>query len=196
MQPLPGCCPSSAKRMTRSSTTPLLSFRGLLYLLVDQRPSLLSHLQKYDHAGVALFRDKNARVALSDFPAEIIQDPASESVSLVIDALDECIDDEDRAQFLKFLVQQLSVGSRTKWIVSSRNWPQIEELIKGRCSACAIPDRRKTLGLLPSTTLIGQLVATNARRPTKYASPLMGKHRLDGLGNPIGLGRTAKVSRA
>jgi hypothetical protein len=35
--------------------------RGLLYLLVKQQPSLVSHIQKeHDHAGKALFKDANA----------------------------------------------------------------------------------------------------------------------------------------
>ena len=106
--------------------------RGLLYLLFDQRPSLLSHVRKkYDHAGKVLFEDKNAWVALSEVLADVLQDPALESAYLVIDALDECIDDGDRVKLLKFLVQQSSVGSRAKWIVSSRNWLQIEEQLKG-----------------------------------------------------------------
>jgi hypothetical protein len=40
--------------------------RGLLYLLVVQQPSLLSHvLEKHDHAGKAVFEDVNAWVSLS-----------------------------------------------------------------------------------------------------------------------------------
>jgi hypothetical protein len=35
--------------------------RGLLYLLVDQQPSLVLHVQKrHNHAGKALFEDANA----------------------------------------------------------------------------------------------------------------------------------------
>jgi hypothetical protein len=35
--------------------------RGLVYLLVDQQPSLVSHIRtKYDHAGKSLFEDVNA----------------------------------------------------------------------------------------------------------------------------------------
>jgi hypothetical protein len=42
--------------------------RGLLYLLVDQQPSLVSHIRaKHDRAGKALFEDANAWVALRDF---------------------------------------------------------------------------------------------------------------------------------
>ncbi|RYP45277.1 hypothetical protein DL768_008353 [Monosporascus sp. mg162] len=47
--------------------------RGLIYLLVDQQRSLLSHIQeKYDHAGKALFEDVNAWVALSDILTSIL----------------------------------------------------------------------------------------------------------------------------
>jgi hypothetical protein len=35
--------------------------RGLLYMLVSQQPSLISHIRtKYDHVGKALFEDANA----------------------------------------------------------------------------------------------------------------------------------------
>jgi hypothetical protein len=35
--------------------------RGLIYILIDQQPSLVSHIQKkYDHVGKALFEDANA----------------------------------------------------------------------------------------------------------------------------------------
>jgi hypothetical protein len=40
--------------------------RGLIYMLVSQQPSLVSHIQKmYNHAGKPLFEDTNAWVALS-----------------------------------------------------------------------------------------------------------------------------------
>ena len=37
--------------------------RGLLYLLIDQQPSLISHIQKkhHDHAGQSLYKDANAQ---------------------------------------------------------------------------------------------------------------------------------------
>ena len=122
-------CQAADKELNNATAV----LRGLLYLLIDQQPSLFSYVRKkYDHAGKALFEDKNAWVALSGVLAEMLQDEASKDAYLVIDALDECIDDRDRATLLKFLVQQSSVvGSRAKWIVSSRNWPQIEEQLHG-----------------------------------------------------------------
>lgn len=64
--------------------------RGLLFQLIDQRPSLLStHIRnKYDHAGKALFEDQNARFALSEILTEVLQDLDLPPTTLVIDALD------------------------------------------------------------------------------------------------------------
>jgi archaellum biogenesis ATPase FlaH len=104
--------------------------RGLLYLLVDQQPSLISHIRKkYDRAGKALFEDANAWVALSEIFTNILQDPNLNQTYLVIDALDECIS-ADLPKLLDFIVQKSSISHRTKWIVSSRNWPDIEERLE------------------------------------------------------------------
>jgi hypothetical protein len=51
--------------------------RGLVYLLVDQQPSLVSYIRKkHDHAGKTLFEDANAWVALSEIFTNILQDPS------------------------------------------------------------------------------------------------------------------------
>ncbi|KAH0553388.1 hypothetical protein GP486_006539 [Trichoglossum hirsutum] len=50
--------------------------RGLVYLLVDQQPSLISHIRKkYDHAGRALFEDANAWVCRNLKLGSIRRDP-------------------------------------------------------------------------------------------------------------------------
>ncbi|KAF2179641.1 HET-domain-containing protein [Zopfia rhizophila CBS 207.26] len=103
--------------------------RGLLYLLVDQQPSLVSHIRKkHDHAGKALFEDANAWVALSEIFTNILQDSSLNSTYLIVDALDEC--EVDLPKLLDFIVQKSCVSSRVKWIVSSRNWPDIEERLE------------------------------------------------------------------
>ncbi|USP75766.1 uncharacterized protein yc1106_03040 [Curvularia clavata] len=103
--------------------------RGLLYMLVRQQPSLASHVRKkYDHAGKSLFEDANAWVALTEIFADALQDASLGITYLIIDALDECI--ADRLQLLSFIVKQSSASSRVKWILSSRNWPTIEEQIE------------------------------------------------------------------
>lgn len=100
--------------------------RGLLYLLIDQQPSLISHIQKrHDHAGKGLFEDANAWVTLSDIFTNVLQDPSLESTYLIIDALDECMTGEEK--LLDFIAQKSSLCPHVKWLVSSRNWPSIEE---------------------------------------------------------------------
>jgi hypothetical protein len=100
--------------------------RGLLYMLVHQQPSLVSHIRKkYDHAGKSLFEDANAWVALSEIFADMLQDASLSTTYLIIDALDECV--TDLPKLLAFIAKQSSASSRVKWVVSSRNWPDIEE---------------------------------------------------------------------
>jgi hypothetical protein len=103
--------------------------RGLLYMLVSQQPSLVSHIRKrHDHAGKALFEDANAWVALTEIFADVLQDSQLRATYLVIDALDECV--TDLAKLLYFIAKQSSASSRVKWIMSSRNWPEIEEQLE------------------------------------------------------------------
>jgi hypothetical protein len=100
--------------------------RGLIYLLVSQQPALISHVrEQYDLAGRSTFEGTNAWVALWEIFTAILQDPVLRTTYLIIDALDECVTDLTR---LLHLVAQMScVSSRVKWIVSSRNWQEIEE---------------------------------------------------------------------
>ncbi|KAF2195025.1 hypothetical protein K469DRAFT_2455 [Zopfia rhizophila CBS 207.26] len=101
--------------------------RGLLYLLIDQQPSLVSHIRKkYDHAGKALFEDANSWVVLSEIFINILQDPSLNSTYFIIDALDECV--TDLLKLLDFIVHRSS--SHGKWIVSSRNEAHIEQRLR------------------------------------------------------------------
>jgi len=101
--------------------------RGLLYLLVDQQPSLISHIQKqHDLAGKSLFEDTNAWVSLSDIFTNVLQDPSLKNTYLIIDALDECVT-ADLPKLLDFIIKKSTISPRVKWIVSSRNWPTIEK---------------------------------------------------------------------
>ncbi|CEJ62843.1 hypothetical protein PMG11_11328 [Penicillium brasilianum] len=100
--------------------------RGLIYSLVVRQASLLSHVRsRYDQAGKTLFEDVNAWNALSDIFNNILKDPILQNTYLLIDALDECT--ADLPLLLDLIVQESSTHSHVKWIVSSRNWPGIEE---------------------------------------------------------------------
>jgi hypothetical protein len=99
--------------------------RGLLYMLVTQQPPLASHIRKkHDHAGKAMFEDANAWVVLVEIFEAVLQDPSLRMTYLIIDALDECV--TDLPKLLEFVAKQSSASFRVKWIVSSRNWPDIE----------------------------------------------------------------------
>jgi hypothetical protein len=111
---------------TNSATAVL---RGLLYMLVHQQPSLVSHIRKkHDHAGKSLFEDANAWFALTGIFVDVLQDTSLNTAYLVIDALDECI--IDRPKLLGFIARQSSLSPCVKWIVSSRNWRAIEEQLE------------------------------------------------------------------
>ncbi|KAG9198744.1 hypothetical protein G6514_009608 [Epicoccum nigrum] len=99
--------------------------RGLLYLLVSEQPALTAHVRKrYDEAGRSMFEDANAWITLTETFADVLQDPNLDTTYILVDALDECT--ADLPKLLHFLAQQSSASSRVKWIVSSRNWPEIK----------------------------------------------------------------------
>jgi hypothetical protein len=103
--------------------------RGLIYMLLNQQPFLSSHiLNKYEQAGKSLFEDANAYIALSEVLANILRDPSVQSIYLVVDALDECTD--GLSALLNFIMQTSSTSPCIKWLVSSRNWPQIEQRLE------------------------------------------------------------------
>jgi hypothetical protein len=87
--------------------------RGLVYLLIEQQLSLISHIRKkYDHAGKTLFENANTWVALSEIFTNILQDPSWNSTYVIIDALDEC--ETGLPQLLGLIVQITSTSSHVK----------------------------------------------------------------------------------
>lgn len=120
--------------------------RGLIYLLVLQRPSLFSHAKdKYKHGKTAFFESENTWFALSEIFLDMLNDPASKGTILIVDALDECTTHRD--QLLKVITQ----ASHAKWIISSRDWPEIRERL------IDLP-QQKTLELELESSLISMAV--------------------------------------
>lgn len=103
--------------------------RDLIYLLIDQQSSLISHVWKsYDQADKTLFENANILVALSEIFKGILQDSSLKNDYLIVDALDECI--IDLSQLLDLIIWMLSSSFNVKWIVSSRNWSKIEKKLE------------------------------------------------------------------
>jgi nucleoside phosphorylase len=114
-------CQASDIRLSNATAV----LRGLIYMIVVQRPLLISHVrEKYDKSGKKLFDDSNAWEALSKILMAILNDTRLNDVILIVDALDECV---EGLPLLLELLSQASSSSQAKWIVSSRNWPLIEE---------------------------------------------------------------------
>ncbi|KAM0524770.1 hypothetical protein ACHAPE_000871 [Trichoderma viride] len=98
---------------------------GLMFMLVDQQPALMHHIRnKYEASGKDLFLGENSWFALSEIFSDMLKDPALTHAYLLIDALDECT--SDREKLLDLVVENLSTSSQVKWILSSRNWLEIE----------------------------------------------------------------------
>ncbi|KAK5739252.1 hypothetical protein LTS12_025331, partial [Elasticomyces elasticus] len=115
-------CQAADSRINNATSV----LRGLLYMLLDQQPSLASHIQRqHNHAGKTLFEDVNSWVVVSDVFSKVLQDSRLRSTVLVVDALDECT--SGLQELLGYISQRSSLTPRVKWLVSSRNWPPIEE---------------------------------------------------------------------
>ncbi|KAB8253536.1 WD40-repeat-containing domain protein [Aspergillus pseudonomiae] len=95
--------------------------RCLIRQLVDQHPSLISHLRKYYDQ----YEDAISWYTLSRVFTDILEDQTMPRTFLVIDGLDEC--QAGLSDLLHKIMQDWSLYSHVKWLVSSRNWPSIRE---------------------------------------------------------------------
>ncbi|KAF5630239.1 vegetatible incompatibility het-e-1 [Fusarium tjaetaba] len=113
-------CQATEARLSNATAV----LRGLVYLLLIQRPSLISHIEeKYDHGGKQLFEDGNAWQALSKIFTTMLEDPVLDGVLLIVDALDECTTDQEK------LLDLIIKSKNVKWILTSRNWLEIEQVL-------------------------------------------------------------------
>ncbi|KAH0523411.1 hypothetical protein TsFJ059_008419 [Trichoderma semiorbis] len=118
-------CQATDQQLNNASA----ALRGLIFMLAKQQPSLISHIRKkYDEAGKKLFEGLNTWIALSDIFTAILQDPTLKRTYLIIDAIDECVSDFEK--LLDLIVHATGINAGVKWIVSSRNWPKIEERLR------------------------------------------------------------------
>ncbi|CAG7554635.1 unnamed protein product [Fusarium equiseti] len=119
-------CQATEPRL-RTATNVL---RGLLWSLVRTRPQMIHHVRKeYKKEGKGVFSDSNAWQILCDILIAILEDEdLVEDCVFVIDALNEFTTERD--QLLRFIIRA-STSYKDKWIVSSRNWFEIEKRLDG-----------------------------------------------------------------
>ena len=103
--------------------------RGLIYLLCEQQPHLVSYLRtRYEGPGAKLFQDAKNFHELANILEAMLRDEQLQNAYLVVDALDECIADRD--SLLRLITHHIVVLPRVKWIISSRNILSIENLLE------------------------------------------------------------------
>jgi WD40 repeat protein len=104
--------------------------RGLIYMLVAQREQLMRHVEKrYEAAGSMLFEGPNAIHALREILSDILNDPSLTMTYLLVDALDEC--SSGLSSLLGIITDDtLAPRSKVKWLVTSRNVPEIEQYLQ------------------------------------------------------------------
>ena len=113
--------------------TPTAVLRCLVWLVLVQQPSLISYVRdKYVTAGPNLFKDDNAFYVLRDAFKNMLKDTRLKRAFLIVDALDECIDKDKPglAQLLDFISTTVVTSPNIKWLVSSRNRPDIESRLR------------------------------------------------------------------
>ena len=119
-------CQNTVAELNRATSV----LRGLIYLLISEHKNLIHHLQEpYNEAGNRLFEGRNALSSLWRILLNILQDKSLSTVYLIIDALDEC--DNDIFQLIELIVDERAYSqSNVKWLLTSRNEPQIKELLE------------------------------------------------------------------
>ena len=158
--------------------------RGLLYLLIDQQPSLISHLQKrHGDAGKELFQDTNSWVVLEDIFANVLKDTRLEATYLVIDALDECTGDLNK--LLGFIIRSLSLSTQVKWVLSSRNWHSIYEQFEQTNSAVRLSLELNKASIAAAVSIYIQYEVDRLALHKKY-NPTMRENVLQYLGSNAG----------
>ena len=111
--------------------------RGLTYLLCRKKPTLCRYLrQKYAEAGENLFEGPNILYSLWMTLLKILEDPSVPRYYILVDALDEC-DSQSLQSFLRLLVKDVpGLNKKVKWILTSRNEPQITEQLRRARHSC------------------------------------------------------------
>ncbi|KAG5656877.1 hypothetical protein KAF25_011046 [Fusarium avenaceum] len=120
-------CQASEARLNDATSV----LRGLLYSLVYRYPQLVPHIRTERPAiGSEQFEGLNAWEALSDLLEVTLRHPYLHGVVLLLDALDECVDIDDRRKLLEFFRRMSSSPAHHfKFIVTSRGWQDIRKRI-------------------------------------------------------------------
>ncbi|KAK4915254.1 hypothetical protein LTR66_017100, partial [Elasticomyces elasticus] len=110
---------------------PTSVLRGLIWMLVRQEKSLISHLYPFKVKGSNAFNENSVFYSLRSAFRAMLQDSSLRRVYLVIDALDECRREEPGMEQLLELITETAGNDKVKWLFSSRNEDDIEDILAG-----------------------------------------------------------------
>ena len=100
-------------------------------MLLRQQKSLIRHLDRFKDLGSTLFEPCIAFYNLKKVLQSMLEDEVLERTYLMIDALDECRREEPGLPQLLELISEMSgKNDKVKWLVSSRNEPEIEAVLE------------------------------------------------------------------
>ena len=106
------------------------ALQGLIFVLIDEHPELVDPLrQALRREGSRLFEGNYGLHALWVVLQHILEDERVPRVYLVIDALDECNGLQDNLLLL-LTRNARDLPKKVKWIVTSRNEPQIKKRLE------------------------------------------------------------------
>ena len=142
-------CQSTDNRL-HSATSVL---QGLIWHLVTSHPELSDVFDNtFRTRGEKPFCSPDADFAeLSKLMSKLLSHPKATRINVLVDALDEC--DVDKDKLLRFIAEDSKQRkSKAKWLVSSRNHPDIERKLNSR------DETRRTLSLELNFAHVSQAV--------------------------------------
>jgi len=105
--------------------------QGLIWMLLRQQKSLIHYLDMFKDLGSTLFEGRMAFYILKKVLQSMLDDEILERAYLIINALDECRREEPGLPQLLELISEISgKNDKVKWLVSSRNEPEIEIVLE------------------------------------------------------------------
>ena len=130
-KPLPGNPPTVTAFFCQSTDIRLNNavaiLRGLIWKLAMNQPRLARILRQKYESDRSLLDGPNAVFAL--FSALTLMLNEQPGTAILIDALDECHFGSGRSQLLDLITKDASSSSKSKWLLSSRNNPDIKQVL-------------------------------------------------------------------
>ncbi|KKF95321.1 Vegetative incompatibility protein HET-E-1 [Ceratocystis platani] len=146
------CQATGGDRQNKASSV----LRGLIYHLARQNTDLIKYVrEKYDYATKDAFNNVNSWHELCEILNGMLNDRTMKNAILIVDALDECAVDLPR------LLSLIVKPSPAQWIVSSRNWPSIEEELDDEQQTCKVDQlaEKKKYSDETKADVLGHLIA-------------------------------------